>query len=139
MDVDQTTLQQAMLSQTILNVQTTGILITAQLTLFFGYFGALYLFLRHLGVFVRFLTFFFYALANGFLITGHIAIQEVSKRTLQWREYAIENNQLPEYFTAGSVGTYNELTAVIQVLLNVLNYGSVVFLFYMTFLHRWRG
>lgn len=139
MEFDQTVLQQALLSQTTLTTQTTAIIITAQLTLFFGYFGALYLFLRNLGAWVRGATFFFYALANTFLAAGHFAVQAVNKRTLEWRAAAIENDQLPSYFTESSVHAYGLMTAVVEALLHVLNLGAVFFILYLTFFYRWKN
>lgn len=138
MEFDQTALQQALLSQTTLTTQTTAIIITAQLTLFFGYFGALYLFLRNLGVLVRAATFFFYALANTFLAAGHFAVQAVNKRTLEWRAAAIENDQLPSYFTESSVEAYGLMTAIVEALLHLLNFGAVFFILYLTFFYRWK-
>ena len=138
MEFDQIALQQALLSQTTLTTQTTAIIITAQLTLFFGYFGALYLFLRTLSVWVRGATFFFYALANTFLAAGHSAVQAVHKRTLEWRAAAINDDQLPSYFTESSVQSYGLMTAIVEVLLHVLNFGAVFFILYVTFFYKWK-
>ena len=138
MEIDQTALQQAILSQTIINVQTTAVIITAQLTLFFGYFGALYLFLRNLGVLIRGATFFFYALANMFLAAGHFAAQAVNARTLEWRAAAIESGQLPSYFTEGSVQSFSAITSIVEAMLHLLNFGAVFFIFYLTFFYPWK-
>lgn len=139
MEIDQTALQQAILSQITLTTQTVAIIITAQLTLFFGYFGALYLFLRNLGVWVRAATFFFYALANMFLAAGHFAAQAVNARTLEWRAAAIENGQLPSYFTDSSVQSYSAMTSIFEAMLHTLNFGAVFFILYLTFFYPWKA
>ncbi|MEL6370822.1 MAG: hypothetical protein AAFY84_00240 [Pseudomonadota bacterium] len=138
MEVDQTALQQALLSQTTITVQTIAVLITAQITLFFGYFGALYLFLRNLGVLVRAVTFLFFALANMFLAAGHFLALAVNRRTLQWRAAAIENNQLPSYFTESSIESYNSLVPPFEVMYFLLSFGTVFFALYLTFFYPWK-
>ena len=138
MEFDQTALQQALLSQITLTTQTVAIIITAQLTLFFAYFGALYLFLRNLGVWVRAATSFFYALANMLLAAGHVAAPAVNARTLEWRAAAIENDQLPSYFTESSVEAYGLMTAIFEAMLHTLNFGAVFFILYLTFFYRWK-
>ena len=137
MAIDQTALQQALLSQTTLTTQTTAIIVTAQLTLFFGYFGALFLFLRRIGVLVRLATFFFYFIANLFLFMGHFSVQAVHRRTLDWRAHSIENDQLPDYFSQSSVESYGSLSSMVEVLLYVMSFGTVLFIFYATFFFRW--
>ncbi|MEO1569544.1 MAG: hypothetical protein AAFR94_10025 [Pseudomonadota bacterium] len=137
MAIDQTALQQALLSQTTLTLQTTAIIVTAQLTLFFGYFGALFLFLRRIRAAVRLAIFFFYFVANLFLVMGHFGVQAVHRRMLDWRAHAIGNDQLPDYFSQSSVESLGSLSSMGEVLLYVMSFGTVLFIFYSTFFLRW--
>lgn len=137
MDVDVNALQNAILNQTTLTNQTVGILITAQFTLFFGYFGALYLFLRRLPLAIRAFAYLFYLLSNTFLTFGEWAIFQVQVRAYQWRAAMIYDGVLPDYFTEASIKPYAEITALTQIWYFSMVAGTVIFLFYISFFFRW--
>lgn len=137
MSVDVNALQNAILNQTTLTNQTVGILITAQFTLFFGYFGALYLFLRRLPLLIRGCAFLFYLLSNTFLTFGEWAIFQVQVRAYQWRADMIYKGVLPDYFTEASIQPYANITTLTQVWYFTMVAGSVLFLIYVSFFFRW--
>lgn len=137
MSVDVNALQNAILNQTTLTNQTVGILITAQFTLFFGYFGALYLFLRRLPLLIRGCAFLFYLLSNTFLTFGEWAIFQVQVRAYQWRADMIYKGVLPDYFTEASIQPYADITTLTQVWYFTMVAGSVLFLIYVSFFFRW--
>lgn len=137
MSMDVNALQDAILNQTTLTNQTVGILITAQFTLFFGYFGALYLFLRRLPMLIRGCAFLFYLLSNTFLTFGEWAIFQVQVRAYQWRADMIYKGVLPDYFTEASIQPYADITTLTQVWYFTMVAGSVLFLIYVSFFFRW--
>jgi len=137
MSVDVNALQDAILNQTTLTNQTVGILITAQFTLFFGYFGALYLFLRRMPLYIRAFAFVFYLLSNTFLTFGEWAIFQVQVRAYEWRADMIYKGVLPDYFTEASIEPYANITALTQVWYFTMVIGSVAFLLYMSFFFPW--
>lgn len=137
MSMDVNAIQDAILNQTTLTNQTVGILITAQFTLFFGYFGALYLFLRRLPWFIRGGAFLFYLLSNTFLTFGEWAIFQVQVRAYQWRADMIYKGVLPDYFTEASIQPYASITTLTQVWYFTMVAGSVLFLTYVSFFFRW--
>jgi len=137
MSMDVNALQDAILNQTTLTNQTVGILITAQFTLFFGYFGALYLFLRRLPLVIRGCAFLFYFLSNTFLTFGEWAVFQVQVRAYEWRADMIYKGILPDYFTEASIQPYADITTLTQVWYFTMVAGSVLFLTYVSFFFRW--
>lgn len=132
-------LQDALLGQIALNNQTNAIIITAQFTLFFGYFGALFLFLQRTSVFVRLCSFLFFALSNCFLVISQFSMFRVNQRSLDWHADMIRADLLPAYFSEQSIAGAQLFWGIAQTSYYLLTLGATLFLVYMTFFHDWHS
>lgn len=130
-------LQEAILNQIALNNQTNAIIITAQFTLFFGYFSALFLFLQRTSVMVRVIAFLFFALSNGFLIVGQFSMFQVHQRSLDWHAELVRTDMLPDYFSEQAIAGAQLFWSVAEASYYLLTLGATVFLIYITFIHDW--